>query len=263
MDLEFRQFLSEVQQINSQIDSAGKLYTEYITECEMEERRDFACAGSRQKNRNISEEFNGALLAIEKEISKLSEKIKGSESPQKQLHIKSLSDRTKRVLEAFAAEEQAILRKEKERLKEQYLIANPDASNNELDELNDEERAESLIKAAYSLGSKEEKENVEEAEKRSKNVFKILKDIKTLESIGERLQKIIETASEPLCSTAIATYTTNKNTEQTNRIIERIRKQRRRKRTLKIITTSIVFILGIVIIGYIVKILKPFIPKKE
>lgn len=245
VDEEFREFLIEVEEINRQIEDAGRIYTEY-TETE--------------KDEELSVEFSRLMKEIEKEISFLVNRSNNSITPQKQLHIQGLSDRTRRILRAFSQEERKRLKKKRERLEEQYLIAKPDATRTELDELTNKEKAEGLIEAAYTFGHKSKTEKLKDLEKRTDSIFHMLEELKGLEEIGENLLKIISDANQPLTTVSVSGQNAAQTTIETNRYIEQITKQKRRRRTLKIISVLLFFIIGLIAVGYIAKIFKIFRP---
>lgn len=262
---EFRCFLDEVEEINSKINAAGKLYTEFIDECMLKSRESFRIEDStsrKEKNRGISEKFNQLAVEIQEEVRALSMKIRERGTPQMHYHIKGLSDRTKRIIDSYGSAEQRLLKKERENQRSQYLVAKPLASREELEQLDDEEIASTLIEAAYTMSSKEAIEKVQDAEKRSKNIFKIMKEIERLNEIGRSLQLIIYEAERELTGARMASHVTTQNTEGTNVEMDSIRIRRRKNRTVKLVMLAIMLILGIVLLRYVIKIVYPMLPKK-
>lgn len=263
-DSGFKWFLGEVQKINYKIDGAGKIYTEFIDSYPTERRRIIYDKESARKDgyKNVSERFKGLISEIQKEIGDLSVKIKKEETPQMRHHIKGLIERTKRIVGAYAISEQQILKKEKENQRNQYLIANPSATSEELDQLDDEDLAHAVIEAAYSLGNKEATEKLEEAKKRSKNIFEIVKDIEVLNEIGNSLQNLILEANREISGTRVASYVAQENTEKVNLEMEKTRIRRQKNRTFKLLGLLIALIIVILLAGYILKALKPILPSK-
>lgn len=80
---------------------------------------------------------------------------------------------------------------QKERLKEQYLIANPEATEEELSTLEEKTKGKVLLQTAFTLGNKTAKEALILAEKRRTSIESLLEGISDLKDLADDFSGII------------------------------------------------------------------------
>ncbi|KAI5165405.1 hypothetical protein NEIG_02313 [Nematocida sp. ERTm5] len=247
---EFSQFLCKVRSINENIEEAGRVYMEYTTSNDYLISTGAEYTELVEEQTKITEKFNSEIFMITQEIENLLENSKHSLTDQKQQHIEGLTERTNRIIKAFSAEKLKRLNKEHERLKNQYLISHPTMNNEELEEITNTQ-GNGLIKFSNNSG-------IEESLQKNKNITRLLNDIKELDILSKQLQTILTITGSKLKSINSNTYISIKNTEGTNRIIERMISRKKRNRKYKIISILLLLIIGLFITGYVLKFFKLF-----
>jgi len=100
-------------------------------------------------------------------------------------HLQSLAQRLGLVVEDFRRVQRGFVKHEGERLKTQYLIANPKASQEELVALEDREKGRTLLQEVFTVGSKSAKEIVMRAERRRSSIETILQGVSELKELSD------------------------------------------------------------------------------
>ncbi|KAI5181179.1 hypothetical protein NEOKW01_1398 [Nematocida sp. AWRm80] len=259
---EFKLFLENVHSINALLDSAISQYntlytikTQAITTLGTE-KGDKKTAEAQ----NTTKTFQELLKEIEKKIETLSQTNPSTETKKYyfQVHIKALTERTKKVLDSFKEQENYLIKEEQQRLREQYLIAKPTATTEELDLLDDMTKARSLFRAAYSLGNKENIAQIQATEERYTSIQSMLDDLKILNETTQRLQEIIKETTVQIDTISYNTQAISLDSSQANIYLLSGIKKRRRKRLFKIIGLIIVLIIAIVLIAKVSGIISAF-----
>ncbi|KAI5136364.1 hypothetical protein NEAUS06_1882 [Nematocida ausubeli] len=253
----FNRFLDTVQEINNGIEEAGRIYIEYTAAHDYLVSRGAEYKQLVKEQAEITEAFNTQVLDVTKQIEQLLEKSKSSLTNQKQHHIEGLTERTNRIIKAFSAEKLKRLSKEHERLREQYLIANPEATSEELEKIASGPAGKELIKNTF--GSSDRKAmQIEDALEKNKNITKLLEDIKELEILSRQLQNTLTISGTYLKPIQNASYLSIKRTEGLNQNIESMTVKRRRRKGLKLLSLLLLFTIGLIVVGYTTKIFKLF-----
>lgn len=105
--------------------------------------------------------------------------------------MQNLIKRLSLVIQDFGRVQSGFVATQKERLKEQYLIAIPHASHEELSALEENDKSKILLQSAFTLGSKTEKEALFIAEKRRNTIENILETISDLKDLSDDFSAIV------------------------------------------------------------------------
>ncbi|KAI5172662.1 hypothetical protein NEFER03_1718 [Nematocida sp. LUAm3] len=256
--IQFKRFLEDVRVINILIDSAeslsasiNSLRTSYAEEAQNE-------ASQRKESQSLIKEFLSIFCKAREKILHL----KMSYPPEKDsteylyaTHRKGIAERMHKILIRFQSHEASILQNERARAKEYYQIAKPEANQEELKQLDDPEKAESLLKAAYALGNKENQKQLNDASEKYRNIQEISQTLNILNKTSETIQDIILEANDSIYRLSYEMHKTSHSSTSANQHLEQGILQKKRRRKLKNILIAIISILLILLALYI---LKPF-----
>lgn len=173
------------------------------------------------------------------------------------MHVQSLSRRLSNVVNDFRTMQVSFSKIEKERLRAQYLIANPHATEDELDDLESGERGRGLLRSAFTLGDASSKKIIEEAEKRHHSIQHILGNISYLGDLAEELGEMVASSGEHIDRVQVTASTVKKASESVNRELQGVRRRRSRARKFKIVMTVIVFVVFAIFFAWILSYLGP------
>ncbi|KAI5136736.1 hypothetical protein NEAUS06_1971 [Nematocida ausubeli] len=105
--------------------------------------------------------------------------------------MQNLLRRLSLVIQDFGRVQGGFASNQKERLKEQYLIANPQATEKELHYLGEKEKGKLLLQSAFTLGNKKAKEALILAEERRNSLEALLEGISDLKDLTDDFSAII------------------------------------------------------------------------
>ncbi len=129
-------------------------------------------------------------------------------------HRKDLSD----VLSFYQNIQWEFKNKEYNRLKETYLISNPNANDEDLKKLEEGgDEAHNIILASYSLGSKSAKALYEDVKERSNKIEKIKNMIKVLVSLIEEIDQIVTDSDKVIDDIYLHVASAEAYTSESNR----------------------------------------------
>jgi len=252
---EFRQFLDEVKSINMHVDSAQACYTQILAQ-------KHALYNSTQESAEeytksiigIAKEFRALVTVIRKEIEKLQNKQKIDTTPtsyMKTTHIKGLTERVHRIVTAFSNAQSDIIKEETERLVAQYKIAKPNATENELKALENTSKGRALIHAAFTLGNKSADAALQEAEKRQESIESLIAQLNMVETVAERIQKIVDESTDPINTLAYSVQTISHTGSSANRHLQSAVRRKKRRRTIRLICTGVCVFAVILLVVWI------------
>lgn len=107
--------------------------------------------------------------------------------------MQNLAKRLSLVIQDFGKVQGGFVVTQKERLREQYLIAIPNATDEEIVALDEKGKSKLLLQSAFTLGSKTEKEALLIAEKRRNTIENILESISDLKDLSDDFSDILRT----------------------------------------------------------------------
>ena len=107
--------------------------------------------------------------------------------------------------------------REKEKLRETLLIANPRASEHELEMLTDMEEGEALLASAFALGSHSAQSIMVQARHRKRKIEKIIEMINTLVQLIEDIDKLVKKSGEDTDRIVVNMVLSEEHTTMTKR----------------------------------------------
>ncbi|OAG29406.1 hypothetical protein NEDG_00539 [Nematocida displodere] len=149
----------------------------------------------------LHQEFKARVGAIKEEISQM--KNENEEYLQvhgfdrnfstRSKHLHSLARRLTLVIEDFRRVQNGFAKHEGERLKNQYLIAKPHASSDELFALEEQDKIRPMLQSIFTLGNKSAREVIMDAEKRRTSIESILQGVADLKDLSNDFVEFIST----------------------------------------------------------------------
>ncbi|ORD98780.1 hypothetical protein A0H76_1932 [Hepatospora eriocheir] len=137
--------------------------------------------------------------------------------------------------------------KEKEMMKETYLIACPDATDEQLNALNNTEQAEAILESAFALGSNSAKSILGEAKTRKKRIDKLVEKINKLIILIDEIDKIVKSNDEVVDNLVLTMDNIERNTGEATGELRQARIYQDRTNAWKRIIFYIFFFLAVII----------------
>lgn len=161
------------------------------------------------------------------------------------MHAKSLSEALK-DFRNLQAEHSA---REKEKLKETFMIAKPNATEEELEALEDREEGDALLASVFALGSHSAQGVLIQAKNRKKKIDEIASLINTLVSLIDEIDKMVRKQSPAVDHITVNMTSAEAHTAEANRQLESaLGYQRAINRWKKILLFGLFIILVIAIL---------------
>lgn len=237
-----------------------------------EEDREALMGGVNGITSEFTRKITIAKLRIE-ELHKDNEKYKKKHGQDKQYaqrndHFRSLTIRLADCIERFRKVQVQLSDVETERLKAQYAIARPTATEEELDNLETDESGQAVLESAYTIGSQSAKKVVEKAGRRHKSIQVLIKNIEELAKLTQELNTLVVQSGEAIDKIEIKADTHVHTTEEAKKSLEKAEIYQKRATKFKKIFFVIVFVLFvlaffIVLILVIVQIIMFLISNKS
>lgn len=172
-------------------------------------------------------------------------------------HVLSLSKKLSELAKNFQNVQYNYKQSEKDRLKEMFKIACPEATEEQLQEIEDPEKAEQMINAALSLSSTGSKNVLEEARNRKDRIEKIVDKINDLVKLISEIDKMVNAGNSETDKIVLNMEDAARNTEQArNELVTARAYQNRRNWYVRLFGGTFIIILvigGIVIYKLIFK----------
>lgn len=128
-------------------------------------------------------------------------------------HSRDLAD----VLRNYQTVQCDYRQREKGKLRETFLIANPGATEEDLEMLTDEVQGEALLASAFALGSHSAQGILMQAKNRKKKIEKIVEMINTLVQLIEDIDKMVKKNTHVIDQIAVHITSAEEHMTQTNR----------------------------------------------
>ncbi|KAI5172807.1 hypothetical protein PAEPH01_1803 [Pancytospora epiphaga] len=139
--------------------------------------------------------------------------------------------------------------REKHKLRETFLIANPDATEDDLAMLTDEVQGEALLASAFALGSHSARGILTQAKNRKKKIEKIVEMINTLVQLIEDIDKLVKKNTHVVDEISINITSAEEHTTQANRELSSALRYEMRAMRIKRILAMIV---TLAIVGFLI-----------
>ncbi|KAL6122674.1 hypothetical protein NUSPORA_00202 [Nucleospora cyclopteri] len=141
---------------------------------------------------HLSEELKGNIDKSREE-TELMKKRNGNNHliDLRENHTLGISKKLSDVMKKFQNVQCDFRRREKDKLKETFLIACPDATEEQLNNLDDPDKAEEALNLAFSLGSKSSRGILNEARSRKDKIDNIVEKINKLVQLIDEIDKIV------------------------------------------------------------------------
>ncbi|KAI5180344.1 hypothetical protein NEOKW01_0648 [Nematocida sp. AWRm80] len=170
-------------------------------------------------------------------------------------YLQSLIRRLGNVVEDFRRVQNGFAEKQKERLKSQYLIAKPNATQEELMQLDEKEKARPLLQAIFTIGDKTAKEVIIQAEKRRSTIESILKGIADLKELSDDFVAFITSTNLDVDRINTEVKQSHLDTKIAHTVIQKnIHRRIRIKKAKRAMSLTGIIILGFIIVYLICKI---------
>lgn len=141
--------------------------------------------------------------------------------------------------------------REKGKLKETFLIANPQASEEDLELLTDGVHGEALLASAFALGSHSAQGILIQAKNRKKKIEKIVEMIDTLVQLIEDIDRIVKKNTHVVDQITIHMTSAEVHTSQANRELTSALSYEIRAMRIKRIIAVVLVLLGIAFVVYV------------
>lgn len=128
-------------------------------------------------------------------------------------HTLGHSKRLSHILKKFQNVQYNYRRREKDKLKETYLIACPDATEEQLKDLEDMNKADAVLASAFALGSNSSKAILNQAKTRKRKIEQIVEKISKLVELIEEIDRITQENTDKIDKIVITLENANENTE--------------------------------------------------
>ncbi|KAI5184383.1 hypothetical protein NEHOM01_0128 [Nematocida homosporus] len=167
-------------------------------------------------------------------------------------HFQTLVRRLTHAIEDFRRIQEGFTRAQRERLHAQYLVAKPEATPDELADLEDKIRGRPILQSLFTIGNRRTKETILQAEQRRLSIEGLLHGIEEIKEVSSDLVDYISTNGCEVDRIHVDVKSTSNQAQITEKSLEkiaisRIRVQKAKKAAVFLTTTIIIFLLLILI----------------
>lgn len=152
-------------------------------------------------------------------------------------HLQSLGRRLGLVVEDFRRVQSGFAQHEQERLKAQYLIAKPNATQEELASLEEQGKAKPMLQSIFTIGNKSAKDVIMKAERRRSSIEEILKGMTDLKELSDDFVGYISTNGAEVDRIHIDVRNSLSQSKLAGGTLEQVAKRKIRRQQAKKITT--------------------------
>lgn len=199
----------------------------------------------------LSDKIKLFIKSNQKETKAFREKgVKKSIIDMRELHTFRQGRDLSEVLRKYQNIQCDYKQREKEKLKETFLIANPKASAQDLEMLAEGEQGEAILASAFALGSHSAQSILIQAKNRKKKIEKIVDTINTLVSLIEEIDRLVRKNTHVVDQITVNMTSAEEHTTQANRELDSALRYEIRSMRIKRIIAGFFFILIIIFIVY-------------
>ncbi|KAF7683565.1 Syntaxin-2 [Astathelohania contejeani] len=203
--------------------------------------------------KDLSREIKEQLKAIYEQ----NESIRGTNEflyQTRNSHCKALTNKLADAVNLYRGTQVEHNQQEKTMLRSQYMIAKPNATEEELDKLVNGEEGEAMLKSAFALGSHSAQRILKRAQNRNKSIRNIVASINELCEMMEDLHEMVKASHAVVDRIEIKVSSAVTSTEQANRELESgLRYQRNIMRIKRIIVGIVSCVIAVIIIWLLLK----------
>lgn len=168
--------------------------------------------------------------------------ISVSEVEMRELHTFKHGNDLSKALRNYQNMQCSYKESEKDRLKEIYLVANPEATEEDIKNLNDESKCESLLASAFALGSHSAKGILEEANNRKAKIEQIVKLINSLVTLIDEIDNTVRKNGKIIDKISLSVASSDTNTSHANSELRKALAYERKAMYIKRIIAAIIVI---------------------
>lgn len=207
----------------------------------------------------INERFKSLSNELKDQLNEFNEILDTQESEMKkfdyqtmQIHVHAQTKALANSVNQYRDAQYKQKHQEETKFKLQFVIAKPDADENEINEFISDDKNDAKLGAAFALGSKSAKSILNEAEKRKTNIRKIAMMIQDLIEMMRILDEAIHKQSAVVDKISENTETAYENTAAANVDLEQALDYQIRASRIKRIIIGILAVLVIAGLGFLI-----------
>ena len=211
----------------------------------------------RKQSRHIKTELEGISLENSRTKNECGEE--SLEYQSRNLHWQRCTKHLTMEINMFRQEQVKYAQNEKEKLRSQYMVINPKATNEEVAELLANENSDAILQEALAGGSESSRRQLEEAKDRNKKIRSLTKRLDELLELINDLQKMVNRSGCVVDKIDVKMSKTKASTEAANRDLEVAYRYQMRAMWIKRIIYGVVALVLVLVAIYIFFTLLPTI----
>lgn len=255
-----RNFLQRCKKIEEEIKKLAeyikklKYYSNYKNNSILNEKEE---KGLDNKIHILTNFFKKTSTQIKQELKEIHDENKEYKIENNEFEYVTRNDRwevmTKnlsKTIESYRNEQLTHSKEEKERLKSQFLIVNPDATEEELHELVHSDKGHELLEKEFKSGSSS-KSILQKAKERNQSIKQILNSINELVALIEELNEMVHNSGKIVENIEIEIDTTKKTIKEANKDLVKARNYQKAAMYIKyiiLIFFSLASLIGIIVV---------------
>ncbi|KAK1349836.1 syntaxin [Hamiltosporidium tvaerminnensis] len=260
-------FLSQTRRISEEINTLTEYKEKFIyisntkSKSVLKESEERNLESQIKVLNNMFSQLSSKIKLELKKMSEENEKIQNEEKESNFLyetrnnHWQVLTKKLVQAINSYRESQVNYNNIEKDRLKSQYIIAKPTATEEELEELTSEKGQEHL-KNAFSLGSSSAKQMYSRAKERSNNIQKLAESVEELCQMISDLDEMVKSSDVFIDRIGVSMSSTKHSVKKTNKDLESaLRYQRSAMRIKRYIFAGIGVVVLIILIWLGIKFL--------
>ena len=187
-----RSDLNHLETYISELDRNMKIKQNSILSKNEEENLDMRINAIVTTFTDLSDDIKIRLQETRKETEKITKKIENRHLIDlRESHTLGQSKKLSELMKRFQDVQYNCKKREKEKMKENFLIACPDATEEQLNDLDDPEKAAATLEAAFALGSKSSQGILLEAKSRKMKIDQIVENMNKIIALIEEIDKLV------------------------------------------------------------------------
>ncbi|KCZ75481.1 hypothetical protein H311_03541 [Anncaliia algerae PRA109] len=225
-------FLNKITLIHNDIKKLTKFTNKYYDLCKTKLRDVINEEKEEEINKGLesisdlfktqTESIKDDLEILDKENNNIKQ-ILGEESPDYQIRniqFQKVTQDLKTEINKFRSEQLKYKKEESTRLKDQYMIVNKDATEEEVDNIINSEGSAEIIQKAIAGGSSSSKKQLQKVENRNKKIKDLTKRIEELLGLINDLQEMVNKSGNVINKIEIKMSKTEATTDLANKDLQ-------------------------------------------
>lgn len=214
------EFLKKSKELNKRIDNLENFLTKLKYQTNLKRNSIMTENEESQVNNKIkaiNDLFKTEVDDIKNELNEILKKSETEFEKETRIsHYKSLSEKLTNIINKYRYIQLDYNRNERNRFKSMYRIARPDATEEELENANNEE----ILKSKFAMGSKSSKRLLKQAENKNKNIKEIVKNIEELNNLMEQLKEMVQNTGDVVDKIEINMEKAEEDTKKANQDLD-------------------------------------------